>query len=378
MLTLRVRTELPSSHAARYPPSFALETAACSSFALDAATCRGATSSATPCASRRMPSTSPLAPAVDRRVHLAVHTLEFAVTLTGIMGLAQRRCLGLGALTLACAACGSSENGDAAVGGASGGGGDDAGVGGAWVTGGYGGSSASAGAGGSGSAALGGNAGLGGGGSAGVGGGSSGSAGVGGSGGASTWNCSGTCLGLCTNVIAAACTSSDPTLSSQTACESACQELAGKNPKECDCDWKNVLECASASSVQCPKQTCVGGVCVNEPIKFLGCETELAVYELCSTPCLREGAHVGGGLGGTGGLPGSYEQAGTQCACPDPLKPGAPPGAPCQDFSDCAEHCCDCPKDKGKYRTRLCLNGKCASATVACESPEPGICYVNP
>lgn len=309
----------------------------------------------------------------------AVHTLQISGTLPFVM---QRRwgrpaALGaLAALAVASSACGGSTND--AVGGASGSGAEDAGLGGTWATGGHGGSSANAGAGGSGSgsAGIGGSAAGGTGGAPGDGG-AGGSAGAGASGGASSWTCSGTCTGLCANVVAAACTV-NPAEASQAACEAACQAEGAKTPKECDCAWQNYLECGALGTVQCSKQICNGGACVDVPGKIIGCESELSLLNDCAKPCVQEGAHVGGGLGGTGGLPSSFEQAGSQCACPNPLKPGAAPGAACQFFSDCAEHCCDCPKDKGKYRTRLCLNGKCAGVAQACATPEPGICYVDP
>jgi hypothetical protein len=182
-----------------------------------------------------------------------------------------------------------------------------------------------------------------------------------------SWTCSGTCSAFCRNVIAQNCSDPDAVLHDQAACEAACAKPFPRVPADCDCTLKNYLECAAAARIQCPRRRCNdSGVCVDESMKVLGCEAEDKAFDACAGACLHEGNTNGGGSAGSDAGPGtSYEYISTGCVCP-PLATGLAPGSSCTSARDCAQFCCDCASDRGKFVGQLCLEGRCVGAAEGC------------
>jgi len=180
--------------------------------------------------------------------------------------------------------------------------------------------------------------------------------------------CGGMCASACARVIAAKCQSDQLANTDLAACESKCLETQGKVPQACQCDYGQFLTCVAGATIQCPGRTCSGLVCIEQPLKVVGCESQAASVNACGGSCSNDpSVSVGGG---SSGLSYSYTTSG--CMCPTSLAPGAPPGSPCASFGDCAETCCSCSSSTNKFRSRVCLNGTCLGAPASCESVDAG------
>src|SRR5262249_34928198 len=141
----------------------------------------------------------------------------------------------------------------------------------------------------------------------------------------------------------------------QAACEKECEDMHAALPATCDCTYRDLLSCIGGATIQCPERVCNGNICADHPLAAVGCADLTARVKDCGGACA---AHDSVTVGGGTATP-SFSCTTTGCPCPAVLAPGAPSGAPCTTFSDCAETCCACGTGSDHFTSRLCLDGHC-------------------
>jgi len=145
-------------------------------------------------------------------------------------------------------------------------------------------------------------------------------------------------------------------------CVAECQAVLPHLPDACNPLFEDLLSCLTCATVRCPQMTCEGDVCVSEGTRLLGCENREAAFQPCA-PCLS--APITQFEGGSAGVD-SIRTTTSRCACPAALEDGAPPGAPCNVATDCAQACCGCPDTFSRFVIQACRGGVCVGAPEIC------------
>ncbi|MCB9576424.1 MAG: hypothetical protein H6717_05305 [Polyangiaceae bacterium] len=173
------------------------------------------------------------------------------------------------------------------------------------------------------------------------------------------------CVAACARLTQAGCGRAGLGPEDHERCVVGCrgQEQTARKAS-CETEWLSAMRCTAARGLSCESAHCSASVCLETGQGVTGCSRQYARLVACRAPCENAGSTelVSRSVKGRA-VRAEVTRAGCQgCGT---LVAGAPPGAPCQSASVCAEQCCACPRSKSAFKTRLCVDGSCVKS--ACE-----------
>lgn len=179
------------------------------------------------------------------------------------------------------------------------------------------------------------------------------------------------CASACASLVTGQCAATPSSARRQAECVQSCTEARRFAERvRCGAAHRAYLGCVSVNARGCAAPGVAEGTALEHRLGFSGCEGEYLVYQRCSEPCREEGVVR------TAARPllvASQEQTVqaelVNAGCTgekQPLRRGAPTGAPCTHHTVCTQAECPCATQGAAYRARACVGGRCADPSVAC------------